>query len=270
MTTDGGNPDLEPETADTLTAGIVVRPGFESPWIRELQFTIDWYRIEIDDAVTFVNTLTAVESCFDPTFNPGFAADNYWCTLFSRDPGTGQIVDAVDTYYNLATSMTSGVDFQLDWRVPMGPGELGLGWYVGWLDEFDVQTVREVPAEQFVGTIGGFAGSYPEWKWLMDLRYAWRDLEVGLAWRYVDATRDTSRSEFKTSDVTVPHEDYFDLDASYAFDDGWLDGLTIRAGVENLTDEQPPIFPNWVNANTDPSQFDVLGRRYYVTLAMRF
>ena len=28
-----------------------------------------------------------------------------------------------------------------------------------------------------------------------------------------------------------------------AIDDGWFDGLTIRAGVENLTDELPPIFP---------------------------
>ena len=70
--------------------------------------------------------------------------------------------------------------------------------------------------------------------------------------------------------MTVPHKDYFDLDASYTIDDGWFDGLTIRAGVENLTDEPPPIFPNWVAANTDPSQFDVLGRRYYVTLALHF
>jgi outer membrane receptor protein involved in Fe transport len=270
VTTVGGNPDLEPETADTLTTGIVVRPGFESPWFRDLQFTVDWYRIEIDDAVTFINTLTAVDNCFDPTFNPSFAADNYWCTLFGRDSATGQIVNAVDTYRNLATSMTSGVDLQLDWRMPVGPGELGVGWYVGWVDEFEVQTTSDVPAEQFAGTIGGFVGSYPEWKWLMDVRYAWRDFEVGLAWRFVDSTVDTSRSFFKTTDVTVPHKDYFDLDASYSVNDGWFDGLTIRAGVENLTDELPPIFPNGVLANTDPSQFDVLGRRYYVTLALHF
>jgi outer membrane receptor protein involved in Fe transport len=253
-----------------LTAGIVVRPRFESSWVRDLQFTIDWYRIEIDDAVTYIDALTAVRNCFDPTFNPGFAADNYWCTLFGRDSATGQIVDAVDTYRNLANSMTSGVDLQLDWRLPVGPGELGVGWYVGWVDKYEVQTTSDLPAEQFAGTIGGFAGSYPEWKWLIDLRYAWRDLEVGLAWRYVDSTVDTSRSDFKTTDVTVPHKDYFDLDASYSVNDGWFDGLTIRVGVENLTDEPPPVFPNWVAANTDPSQFDVLGRRYYVTLALHF
>ena len=83
----------------------------------------------------------------------------------------------------------------------------------------------------------------------MDLRYGWRDLEVGLA---------------------VPHKNYFDLDASYTIEDSWFDGLTIRAGVENLTDEPPPVLPNSAAANTDPSQFDVLGRRYYVTLALRF
>jgi len=52
--------------------------------------------------------------------------------------------------------------------------------------------------------------------------------------------------------------------------DGRLDGVTIRAGVENLADESPPIFPFWPNANTDPSQFDVLGRRYFVTMALQF
>lgn len=269
VTAVGGNPELEPETADTLTTGIVVRPGFESSWFRDLQFTVDWYRIEIDDSVEFINTLNAAFNCFDSAFNPGFTADNYWCTLFGRDSANGQIVNAVDTYRNLATKMTSGVDFQLDWRLSVGPGELGVGWYVGWVDAYEVQTTSDLPAEQFAGTIGGFAGSYPEWKWLMDLRYAWRDLEVGLAWRYVGSTVDTSR-DFKTTDVTVPHKDYFDLDASYSFDDGWLDGLTIRAGVENLTDEPPPIFPAAVHANTDPSQFDVLGRRYYLTLALQF
>ena len=143
LTTVGGNPDLDPEKADTVTAGIVVRPGFESPWVRDLQFTIDWYRIEIDDVVTLVDAGTAVLNCFDPTYNPAYAADNYWCTLFGRDPATGEIVGAVDTFYNLATSMTSGVDFQLDWSLPVGPGELGVGWYVGWLDEFDLQTTSE-------------------------------------------------------------------------------------------------------------------------------
>ena len=104
----------------------------------------------------------------------------------------------------------------------------------------------------------------------MDVRYAWRDLEVGLAWRYVHSTVDTSRFDFKTTDVTVPHKDYFDLDATYTIEDGWFGDLTFRIGVENLTDEPPPIYPGASVANTDPSQFDVLGRRYFVTMALKF
>ncbi len=269
-TTVGGNPDLGPEKADTVTAGLVVRPNFESAWIRDLQFTIDWYRIEIDDVVTFVDAVSAVRNCYDPVYNPTFAADNFWCALFGRDSGSGEIVDAVETNWNLATQTTSGIDLQLDWSLPVGPGALAIGWYVGWLDEFSTQTTSNLPANQFGGTIGGFAGSYPEWKWLASLRHTLNDFDVGVGWQYVGSTVDTSRF-FKTTDVAVPHKDYFKIDAGYSIHDGgWLNGLTIRAGIENLTDESPPIFPLAPNANTDPSQFDVLGRRYFVTLALQF
>ena len=44
----------------------------------------------------------------------------------------------------------------------------------------------------------------------------------------------------------------------------------MRGGVENLTNEQPPLLPSQVQANTDPSQYDVLGRRYYLSLSHRF
>ena len=209
-------------------------------------------------------------NCFDPVYNPAYAADNFWCTLFGRDPVTGEIVDAVETFRNLATQTTSGIDFQLDWSLPVGPGELGVGWYVGWMDKFELQTTSGLPADQFAGTIGGFAGSYPGMEvadeFALPVARSRRRPEPG----NTSIRRSTRLEFFKTTDVKVSHRDYFDVDAGYRIDGGWLDGVTIRAGVENLTDEQPPIFPQWSNANTDPSQFDVLGRRYYVTMAVQF
>ena len=71
-------------------------------------------------------------------------------------------------------------------------------------------------------------------------------------------------------DYRIPSYDTFDLYASYVIDDGSLAGLTFRAGIENLTNEQPPLLPSQVQANTDPSQYDVLGRRYYANLSYRF
>jgi hypothetical protein len=38
----------------------------------------------------------------------------------------------------------------------------------------------------------------------------------------------------------------------------------------NLADEEPPLMPSWIAANTDPSQYDLLGRRYYLNLSYRF
>jgi len=46
--------------------------------------------------------------------------------------------------------------------------------------------------------------------------------------------------------------------------------LPHRPPASTLTDQDPPIFPSWVAANTDPSQYDVLGRRYYVNLTVPF
>ena len=44
----------------------------------------------------------------------------------------------------------------------------------------------------------------------------------------------------------------------------------IRAGINNLTDEMAPVYAPAVAANTDPSAYDVLGRRYYVGVSARF
>ncbi len=110
MTVDG-NPDLEPETADTVTAGIIVRPEFESSWARDLQFTIDWYRIEIDDVVTDVDAATAVLELLRPGLQSGLRGRQllvHACSVAIRAPA--KLSTPSTSFYNLAASMTSGVD----------------------------------------------------------------------------------------------------------------------------------------------------------------
>jgi outer membrane receptor protein involved in Fe transport len=98
------------------------------------------------------------------------------------------------------------------------------------------------------------------------LSYAWRDLTIGASWRYID-----SMIRLNTDPAfTVPHVDYFDLNAGYEFSAGLLEGLEMRVGIENVTDRDPPIVPNMQGPNTDSSQYDVLGRRYYASLRYSF
>ena len=58
---------------------------------------------------------------------------------------------------------------------------------------------------------------------------------------------------------------YVDLTGSWNI----LDNLTLRLGVNNLFDQDPELYSPAVQANTDPSTYDVLGRRYFIGLQYR-
>jgi len=262
----GGNPDLDPEAADTLTIGLVLRSRSERPLWSSMQLSLDWYRIEVEDAIIQASAQNYIPLCFDARVNPGFSTDNEMCRLFSRDPASGDIVDLMDIYQNIVGFEVSGIDLQFDWSFGAGPGDVGVNWLASWMDYVETIEAEGLPPVDEAGRIGGnFIGrTLPEWKWNLNLSYTWNALSLGGRWRYVDGMRD-----HEVEDYTVPSFDYLDLFASYVVDQGVLDGLTLRAGVENLADEDPPLVING-GANTDPEQYDVLGRRYYVNLTYRF
>jgi len=43
-----------------------------------------------------------------------------------------------------------------------------------------------------------------------------------------------------------------------------------RDGISNLTDAQTVVYPSSVEANTEPSTYDVLGRRFFLRLSYQF
>jgi hypothetical protein len=96
-------------------------------------------------------------------------------------------------------------------------------------------------------------------------RASWRSASVTARSRYIDSMRDTFEPEYR-----VPSMTYLDLFASYDFGPGFFEGLRLGFGIENVTDRDPPVFPSTFAANTDPQQYDVLGRRYFATLNYRF
>jgi len=48
------------------------------------------------------------------------------------------------------------------------------------------------------------------------------------------------------------------------------DNASIRLGVNNLFDEQPPEYAPNVQSGTDPSLYDVVGRRVFGQIALRY
>src|SRR5690606_30935859 len=56
-----GNPDVQEETADAFTLGIVWTPAA----FQNLSLAADWYDIEVEDAITFVTRSDTALRCFD-------------------------------------------------------------------------------------------------------------------------------------------------------------------------------------------------------------
>ena len=271
----GGNPDLGPEEATTSTIGLVWTSRLASALLSNLQISLDWYEIDITDKIEQVLFFDFGQFCYDRRYNPDLSVTNQWCAMFSRNPVSGKVDAFQELDRNAYDWKTSGVDGQLDWRFDIGPGQVGVSWLVSWLDSFTATAEGSVgTTEDWTGTIGFdpparlVGASLPEWKSNLHVSYGWGDLTVGASWRYIDSMKDSDSG--LDPEFEIPQVDYFDLSANYDFASGFLDGLRIGIGVENVTDEDPPIFPSYIQANTDPSQYDVFGRRYYASLRYAF
>src|SRR3546814_12448310 len=66
QTTVGGNPNLEPEDAETLTVGAVWTPTFAEG----LTLTFDYFNIKIDNAIQRIDGSTKLAVCYN---TPGLA-----------------------------------------------------------------------------------------------------------------------------------------------------------------------------------------------------
>jgi len=260
----GGNPTLFEETADTYTLGLIFRGPSDGP-LSGFQGSIDYYEIVIEDKIGSIDADVLVERCFDTRFNANFDVSNFWCNGWSRDVGTGTPIDVAEIDTNIAENEVRGIDIQLDYGVEIGPGSLDIKWIATNLLNWEEAQLAGEPLEDFAGTASDSFDVLPEWKWTTQFKYSVNNFDGTLRWRRVGDSIDTSFADFK-----LPEVDYLDLTAGYAFEDNMLAGLRLRAGVTNLTDEDPIIYPSQQQANTDPSTYDVLGRRYFVSATYSF
>ena len=104
-----GNPNLQPEIADTWTAGVVVSAGLGSAGT--LRLSADWFDIALDGAISTLGAQTIVNRC-----NEGNAA---LCEFVIRNDA-GIITQIINPNLNLNTLITRGWDFEADYTLPLG------------------------------------------------------------------------------------------------------------------------------------------------------
>jgi outer membrane receptor protein involved in Fe transport len=275
-----GNPNLEAESAKTITLGAVV----ESPFVgmfSSMRLAIDYYNIKVDDAIGLQSGQTLQQLCLDPTFNPTFDPNSFFCNNFAR--GTGGGIGAVQlAYTNTGAFRTEGIDAQFDWNFDVGPGRLSLNAIVNYLLTLKsspfysgIPEESQAPFVEYAGTLlapdsGLSANGAYRWKTFTTVSYAFDNLQVGLQWQHLPAI------DSGTTNTGYPAYDLFSLNSSYNV----TENVRLRFGIDNLFDKAPP-FGN-VNPEANPAFFqlpggslntnnyDALGRRFYVGANFKF
>jgi iron complex outermembrane recepter protein len=273
-----GNPNLKPEKSDTFTVGAVFNAlGFTG--------SIDYYNIKVTDTILSPDVNEIIASCYGYNdINSGLSATSPYCAGLARNGGniTGIYLPAslggdANGYFqgiNLGSVKTSGVDFQLGYRLPTTfiseESALNLNLFVNYLIDFKNVGLGGLKTD-YAGTASyfgaGLGTSFPRWKANLNADLKFDDnLSFHTRVRYIDAMENRAARQFPGETFTGPGSVwYFDFALQAE-----VEALTFRIGLNNAFDKQPPQYAPNVQSGTDPSSYDVLGRRAYASVRLKF
>lgn len=272
--TNVGNTKLKPETAGTYTVGVVLTSPFHNALLSTAQLSVDYYNIAVSDAIGVISGSEALNKCFNlDGSNPTYSADNYYCSLLSRNSSTGKIESVEQPTENLGAFKTRGLDIKADWQAGLGAfglsdedGTIALNAALNYLITYQVQTVKGGSWANYTNTVGssfnGSVGSLPRLKVSTNLRYSLDGIDIGLRWRHLSQMHSVD----KVSDpgATTPDTSAFDV---FDLSAGWniTEAFSVRGGINNILDRDPPVVDG-VAGSTESSTYDILGRVFYVSL----
>ena len=290
-----GNPTVKPEQADTWTLGLVMDAPFENtPWnydlLNSLTMTIDYYNISVNNAIGPQSIDVAQQQCFSTEYNPSLSIGSPYCAGINRVANDGAVGNIITTYFNNGRFRTSGIDFQLNWGMDIGPGHFSINSVTNYLISLRSAELSGNPALEYAGTLGPNQnglnpGSY-QWKTFNTFNYAWDIWNVSVQWKHLPAIKSALYPQFPTTTYQgTGSYDLIGLSGGVELGNSVLGGdLSIRFGVENLFDQDPPMLE--VNSAPAPGSlavdgpqpfapngnylYDMMGRRFYVGATISF
>lgn len=257
----GGNPDLTEETADTYTFGFVWQPDM----VEGLSMSIDYFNIEIDDYIASFGG--GPNNIMDICYNQAAGGvGSIFCNAVNRRPdGTIDFVQA--TSENIAEQTLKGIDILGSYDFDVWNGDMRIAYVGTWTDESDFTPFEGGEVIECAGNYGNLCGEpLAEYKHRATGTWSNDKWTAMLSWRYVgDVDDDDPDETFFVESIDGQH--YFDLTGVYRFTDNY----SISVGIDNVTDEDPPIIGgNDEQANTYPATYDVFGRSYFVRGSVDF
>jgi iron complex outermembrane recepter protein len=261
--TGGANANLLPEEADTFTVGLVLTPKVDGA-LGRMRFSVDYYDIDIKDAIGTLGGQNVVTRCFQ--------GDPKSCSLITRD-AQNNILQIIDTQQNVARLITRGVDFEMSYSQPLGAyGGLDVRVLATYVK--DLITVDTAGATERAGQTGLRAGTPPGIPdWTVDglVTWNWNRFSLTGHARYInkgfynaafigpDQPGYSIALGNSTNTNAVPSKLFVDLMAQYRFEYGGGHQLTVYAGGDNIFNVDPPRVPG-ANGTGNNVLFNPIGR----------
>jgi iron complex outermembrane recepter protein len=262
----GGNPDLKPSSADSLSVGLRFEPK-RSPAVR---FGANYWRIAIEDTITIPSAarLLAAEDLVPDRVlrGPPSASD-----IAAGRPGPLQLIDI--TRMNFGSIRTSGVDVAASVMLDTRAGRFKPELSGTWVHDFTTSNLVDGPDVSRVG-VANFQGTIPRWRAVASLSWNRPGFGITSAVRYVPAYDDTAfpagRNGRKVNSQAI-------VDAQFSMDLGTIageqsvwNGFELRVGALNLFDTEPPFAEVALFYGYDTTQADLRQRFAYVKIAKKF
>lgn len=260
VTLTGGNPRLTPEIADTWTVGGVYQPS----WAPGLSATVDWYKINIKDAIFGVGGQLLLDLCYG--FNR--PASPSACQSIIPVPGSTGLTGAtlLTGAINAQNVEVEGIDYEISYRTSLSnisdklPGSLSLRV----LASQRLQDRTALPGDTTPPDLG--TPTSLKWRGFGSATYSVGASRTTVTARYlgpgvVSNLRPTERNGVDPAFNNIPAVWYWELAQNF---DVKIAGRTVTlfAVVENLFDKDPPPVPsNGTSFGVSPV-YDLLGRSY--------
>jgi iron complex outermembrane receptor protein len=250
----GGNINVQPEKADTLTLGLVYEPSF----IDGLSMTVDYFDIEVENAIAAVDGSNQLRLCYtDPLLYKDF------CQGFSRNPITHQIVSLSKQPLNAALEQVAGIDSNISYNTELAGIAFGINLDATRLLTHENQAFPDAEPEVLLGKITADRGSFAKWKANLGLVLVKDDWQGSWDMRYLGKADDQQGG--LPIGRAVPSIIYHDARVKWSP----MDRFSTSIGIDNLFDTKAPYLTSWNDANTDVFTYDLAGRRFYLQFELQ-
>jgi iron complex outermembrane receptor protein len=277
--TTGGNPDLDPETSDSLNISLAYSPSWleENPWVDALDIELAYFDIQLDGAIAPIDAQVQIDRCV-------IGADDTLCQGITRTP-QGTINGFSNTLQNLGGIETRGIDVALTYLMPST--EFGRFRFTS-VSNYLIDFHEKIPTSAGENTLkreGRVVGeperAFPKFKSSLAIDWFFNEYRASLSTRYIHSTVEQCRGlDVPTlcSDPDLENDDnstnklaaqvYNDAQVTWTppqFDNA----LNVTLGVNNLFNNDPPVCYSCVLNGFNPTTYDVPGIFGYLTASYR-